>query len=137
MAAADSLFVRFGPLAELAPYHLMLFGTLLGTELYQSFVMTKVCYDALTMSAFTSLQKRVFPVYFRLQSILFLLTAATHPPYGPLSLVRSPGDLIPLAFGGALAALNLIIYGPRTQEMMVERIHQGKLALIHDEGDRR
>ncbi|KAL9600097.1 MAG: hypothetical protein Q9179_003327 [Wetmoreana sp. 5 TL-2023] len=129
MAAANSFLARFGPLAELAPYHLMLYGTLLGTELYQSFVMTKICYNALPMSAFTTLQKRVFPAYFRLQSILLLLTAATHPPFGPLSLVSLPGDLIPLAFGGALAALNLIIYGPRTQEMMVERIHQGNLAL--------
>ncbi|KAL2050415.1 hypothetical protein ABVK25_009249 [Lepraria finkii] len=63
----------------------MLYGTLPGTELYQSFVMTKICYDALPMPAFTTLQKRVFPVYFRLQSLLFLLTAATHPPYGPVS----------------------------------------------------
>ena len=90
--------------------------------------MTKICYNALTMSAFTTLQKRVFPAYFRLQSLLLLLTAVTHPPHGTLSLVGSPGDLIPLAFGGVMAALNLMIYGPRTQEMMVERIHQGSSA---------
>ncbi|KAL9585329.1 MAG: hypothetical protein Q9212_001588 [Teloschistes hypoglaucus] len=102
----------------------MLYGTLLGTELYQSFVMTKICYRALPMSAFTTLQKRVFPAYFRIQSILLFLTAATHPPYGPLSLIKSPGDWIPLVLGGVLAALNLITYGPRTQDMMVERIHQ-------------
>ncbi|KAK3172758.1 hypothetical protein OEA41_006082 [Lepraria neglecta] len=112
------------PLANLAPYHIMLYGTLLGTELYQSFVMTKVCYNALPMPAFTTLQKRVFPAYFRLQSLLFLLTAATHPPYGPVSLVSSAGDLAPMALGGALAVSNLVVYGPRTQEAMVERIHQ-------------
>lgn len=87
--------------------------------------MTKICYNALPMSAFTTLQKRVFPAYFRIQSTLLLLTAATHAPHGPFSLVKSPGDLIPLALGGALAALNLMIYGPRTQEAMVQRIHQG------------
>ncbi|MCJ1458213.1 hypothetical protein MMC28_008584 [Mycoblastus sanguinarius] len=102
----------------------MLYGTLLGTELYQSFVMTKVCYDALPMSAFTTLQKRVFPIYFRTQSLLLLLTAATHPPHGPFSLLTSLGDLIPLTIGGAMAVLNLSVYGPRTQNMMVERIHQ-------------
>ena len=90
--------------------------------------MTKICFNALPISAFTTLQKRVFPAYFRIQSLLLLLTAATHPPYGPLSLVRLPGDWIPLAFGGVLAALNLIIYGPRTQEMMIDRIHQGQFS---------
>ena len=91
----------------------------------KSFVMTKVCYNALPMSAFTTLQKRVFPVYFRGQTLLLLFTALTHPPYGPVSLVASIWDLIPLAFGGAMAALNLMVWGPRAQTAMTERIHQG------------
>ena len=87
--------------------------------------MTKVCYNALPMSAFTTLQKRVFPVYFRMQSLLFLATTLTVPPYGPISLMTSPWDLVPLAFGGAMAGLNLAVWGPRTQVTMIERIHQG------------
>ena len=35
MAIPNFSLVRFGLLAQLAPYHLMLYGTLLGTELYQ------------------------------------------------------------------------------------------------------
>lgn len=112
------------PLIGLASYHMIIYGTLLGTELYQSFVMTKVCYNALPMSAFTTLQKRVFPVYFRGQTLLLVLTALTHPPYGPVSLAASLWDLIPLAFGGAMAALNLMVWGPRAQTAMTERIHQ-------------
>lgn len=88
--------------------------------------MTKICYKALHISAFTTLQKKVFPAYFRIQSLLIFLTAATHIPYGPYSLVASAGDTITLAFAGGLALLNLTIYGPRTQEAMVERIHQGE-----------
>ena len=88
--------------------------------------MTKVCYNALPMSAFTTLQKRVFPVYFRGQTLLLVLTALTHPPHGPVSLATSTWDLIPLAFGGAMAALNLMVWGPRAQTAMVERIHQGE-----------
>ena len=131
------------PLIDLASYHMIIYGTLLGTELYQvlisrmriiapliygikSFVMTKVCYNALPMSAFTTLQKRVFPVYFRGQTLLLVLTALTHPPYGPVSLAASLWDLIPLAFGGAMAALNLMVWGPRAQTAMTERIHQGR-----------
>ncbi|KAL8978334.1 MAG: hypothetical protein Q9177_006428, partial [Variospora cf. flavescens] len=89
-----------------------------------TFVMTKVCYHALPMSAFTTLQKRVFPLYFRLQSLLLLLTAVTHPPHGPLSLATSFGDLAPMVLGGAMAGLNLLVWGPRTQDAMIERIHQ-------------
>lgn len=124
MAIASLSFAIIEPFTALAPYHLLLYGTLLGTELYQSFVMTKISYNALPISAFTTLQKRVFPAYFRLQSILTLLTAATHPPHGPLSLAKSLGDLAPLAIGGITAALNLLVYGPRAQTTMVERIHQ-------------
>ena len=89
--------------------------------------MTKVCYNALPMSAFTTLQKRVFPIYFRLQTLLILLTAVTCPPYGPVSLIFRLRDLIPMTLAGAMAALNLGVYGPRTQKAMIERIHQGKV----------
>ncbi|KAL8944142.1 MAG: hypothetical protein Q9216_000647 [Gyalolechia sp. 2 TL-2023] len=96
-----------------------------------SFVMTKISYNALPISAFTTLQKRVFPAYFRLQSLLILVTAATHPPHGPLSLFKSLGDVAPLAIGGTMAALNLTVYGPRTQTTMIDRIHQGEFEFFH------
>lgn len=88
--------------------------------------MTKICYQVLPTSAFTTLQKKVFPAYFRIQSLLILLTAATHIPYGPYSLVASTGDTITLAFAGGMALLNLTVYGPKTQEAMIDRIHQGE-----------
>ncbi|KAI9765797.1 MAG: hypothetical protein M1840_007079, partial [Geoglossum simile] len=89
-----------------------------------SFVMTKICYTALPSSAFTSLQKRVFPIYFRLQSLLVILTAITYPPSSLSSLASSTSDLLLLAFAGVTAVLNLVIYGPRTSRAMVQRIHQ-------------
>lgn len=118
-------FDMLAPLADLAPYHLLIYGTLLGTELYQSFVMTKLCYQALPMSAFTNLQKRVFPVYFTGQSLLVLVTAATVPPYGPASLIQEKSDWIPLAIAGATAVLNWTSAGPKTKQAMIDRIHQG------------
>lgn len=93
--------------------------------------MTRICFQALPISAFTTLQKRVFPAYFQIQNILILLTAVTYPPYGPYSLVRnSTGDAITLVFAGAMALLNLTVYGPRTQEAMIARIHQGQCSLL-------
>lgn len=93
--------------------------------------MTKICYQVLPMSAFTTLQKRVFPAYFRIQNLLFLLTAVTYPPYGPYSLVKnSTGDTVTLVFAGAMALLNLTVYGPRTQDAMIARIHQGPYSFL-------
>ena len=111
--------------SAMVPLHLFAFSTLLGTELYQTFVMTKLAYQALPRSAFTTLQKRVFPVYFQGQTLLLGLVVLTLPPHGPKSLVSSKSSLISLAAAGGTAVLNLLVYGRRTQELMVERIHQG------------
>lgn len=116
-------------LTNLAPYHLLGFGALLGTELYQTFFMTKVCYRALPMSAFTTLQKKVFPIYFSLQGILVAFTIVTYPPHGIASLSKSIADLSLLSFAGVMSLLNIVRYGPRTTSAMVERIHQGAVLL--------
>ncbi|KAI1630954.1 hypothetical protein F4809DRAFT_654399 [Biscogniauxia mediterranea] len=108
----------------LAPLHLLSFSTLLGTELYQSFVVTGICFSSLPRPAFVSLQKRLFPAYFRTQSLLLLLTAVTFSPYGSLSLVSRKGTWIPLLVAGATALLNLVVYGPRTSRLMLERAHR-------------
>ncbi|KAH6865197.1 hypothetical protein BKA58DRAFT_322228 [Alternaria rosae] len=110
--------------AVLPPVHLLAYSTLLGTELYQTFVMTKVSYQALPRSAFTTLQKRVFPIYFQSQSILLLIVAATCPPQGALSLLAEKSDWIAFAIAGVTAGLNLVKFGPRTKDLMIERVHQ-------------
>ncbi|KAF7502445.1 hypothetical protein GJ744_005809 [Endocarpon pusillum] len=111
--------------AHIAPYHLMAYGTLLGTELYQSFVMTKICYQALPMAQFTTLQKKVFPAYFRIQVALIALTAATFPTKSVVSLARAGWVFwVPLGTNFGMAALNWLVYGPRTQDMMIKRSHQ-------------
>ncbi|KAJ8126827.1 hypothetical protein O1611_g6811 [Lasiodiplodia mahajangana] len=108
----------------LAPLHLLFFSTLLGTQLYQTFVVTKIAHVSLPRSAFTTLQKRLFPIYFRGQSLLLLLTIATIPSRGPLTLIASKAVRIPFAIAGVTATLNLLVYGPRTRRIMIERIHQ-------------
>ncbi|GJC78116.1 putative mitochondrial outer membrane protein YPR098C [Colletotrichum liriopes] len=111
-------------MTNLAPYHIISYATLLGTSLFQTFVNTKICYNELPRSAFTTLQKRLFPVYFRCQAALLLLTAITFPPYGPPSLLKEKRDWIPLAFVGLTAMANLFIYGPKTRQAMIDRVHQ-------------
>ncbi|KAI1309921.1 hypothetical protein F5Y03DRAFT_347853 [Xylaria venustula] len=108
----------------LAPLHLLSFSTLLGSQLYQTFLVTKITHASLPRSAFTTLQKRLFPIYFRGQSLLLLLTVATVPPHGPFTVVADKAAWIPFAIAGITAILNYTIYGPRTRQIMMERIHQ-------------
>lgn len=112
----------------LAPLHLLSFSGLLGTQLYQTFVVTKICFTSLPRSAFTTLQKKLFPIYFRSQSLLLLLTVVTIPSRGPLTLLASKAAWIPFTIAGVTATLNWLIYGPRTRQLMIERTHQGTSA---------
>ncbi|CAH0054519.1 unnamed protein product [Clonostachys solani] len=107
------------------PAHLLCYSALLGTELYQSFVNTKICFLVLPRKPFTALQARVFPVYFRIQSLLLLLLAVTAPSRGLLSLIERKSNWVPLLVGTCTAALNLFVFGPRTSRAMVSIDQQG------------
>lgn len=111
----------------LAPVHFVVYSTLLGTQLYQTCVITHIAYESLPRSAFTTLQKRLFPIYFRSQSLLLLLLVATTPQHGPVSLFQSKVDWISMLVAGVTAGLNLVVFGPQTKDLMVERVHQGML----------
>ncbi|KAJ5675415.1 hypothetical protein N7462_008312 [Penicillium macrosclerotiorum] len=118
---------------NLLPYHLMSYGALLGTELYQkvkehttdwpgkSFVNTKICFQALPMREFIVLQKRIFPVYFGCQVGLTALTAATYPPYSLISLVKDPWGITSLAVVLVTGSLNWFVFGPRTTTTALEK----------------
>jgi hypothetical protein len=121
----DMLFSTILSIA-LPPLHLLAYSALLGTELYQTFVVTKITYRTLPRPAFVGLQKRIFPVYFETQTVLLLVVAVTSPPYGPVSLFKEARNWIPFAIAGVTAGLNLTAYGPRTRSLMIERANQGK-----------
>lgn len=110
----------------LPPLHLLSFSALLGMEIYQTFVMTKIAFQALPRTAFTQLQGRIFPVYFACQSTLLCATALTVPPWGLFSIVEKKSAWIPLLFAGITAGLNIIEFGPKSKNLMVARVHQGK-----------
>lgn len=105
--------------------HVLFYSVLLGSQLYQSFIVTKVTFAALPRPAFVSLQKRLFPIYFRTQTALIVLTAATFP-LGPSALIHSRFDCLPLLAAALPAGLNLAVYGPLTQNAMLERARQGR-----------
>jgi hypothetical protein len=109
------------------PLHLLSFSTLLGTELYQTFIITKVCFRVLPRPAFVRLQGRLFQIYFQGQMVLLLVAAATYPPYGPWSLVRNVKDLALLVGATAAGVANLLVYEPRTRHVMFEQTKKGKI----------
>ncbi|KAJ5148570.1 hypothetical protein N7448_000148 [Penicillium atrosanguineum] len=115
-------------MGNLLPYHLLSYGALLGAEVYQSFVNTKICYQALPMREFITLNKRIFPVYFGCQVGLAALTAATRPPFSIVSLVQDVWSVVPLGVVLVMGSLNWFIYGPRTTTASLVRrsLHENK-----------
>ncbi|EMD66744.1 hypothetical protein GGP41_008137 [Bipolaris sorokiniana] len=110
--------------AVLPPVHLLAYSALIGTELYQTFVVTKITYRTLPRPAFVGLQKQLFPAYFKAQSLLLLVVALTRPPYGPFSSFGELASCIPFVIAGVTTGLNLVLYGPRTRALMIERATQ-------------
>ncbi|KAH6633706.1 hypothetical protein C7974DRAFT_177043 [Boeremia exigua] len=118
-----------------ATYHLLSYGTLLGSTLFQSFISGVVAYRVLPRPQFSTLQKHTFPVYFTLQTAAPVALLLTYPS-GPSRLLPvlssahvlpTPTDnlssyLIATMFATALA--NLVYLGPQTTRVMVERKHQ-------------
>ncbi|TVY49857.1 putative mitochondrial outer membrane protein [Lachnellula cervina] len=115
-----------------APYHIITYGTLLGTEFFQSFVGGIVAFKALTRPQFSQLQQKIFPIYFSIQTALPVVLALTYPgsrnPLGPSSSLSGTlaesnrwSVLAPLAtmFVGGL--VNLVYVGPATTRIMRER----------------
>jgi hypothetical protein len=99
-------------------------------EVYQTFTVTKLNYRVLPATAFRTLQKAAFPVYFQTQVVLLLLVAVTFPPGGFLSLLEDKVSLIAFGAAGVPAILNYLVYGPRTIAAMINKTHQGKLRII-------
>ena len=112
--------------------HFLIYSTLLGTELYQTFILTKVSFQALPRPAFITLQKRLFPVYFRIQTLLLVLTAVTLPPRSLLSLSETKLDGALLLMAGVMAMGNLLVYEPRTRTAMdaVAKAGQGMKIIL-------
>lgn len=97
----------------------------------QSFINTKLCFQALPPREFLALQKRLFPVYFGCQVSLAALTAATRPPYGVISLAKEGWSAAPLVVVLATGTLNWLVYGPKTTTTaFIRRALQGELILF-------
>ena len=116
------------------------YGTLLGSQVFQSFIGGIVAYRALPRPQFSSLQQAIFPVYFSMQTALPIILALTYPGERTAIAFRPssfPGVfeqqnrlhvLTPLLTMFVTSFANLMAVGPATTQIMKERKHQGSLS---------
>ncbi|KAL4781500.1 hypothetical protein BJX76DRAFT_15334 [Aspergillus varians] len=113
------------------PFHILSYGTLLGVQLYQSFVSGIIAFRALPRPQFSSLQAKVFPTYFALQTALPVVVALTasrgEQPLGISGLLEPENHfkvLLPLATAFVTGLVNFAVLRKLTVDTMRERKHQ-------------
>ncbi|OAX83858.1 hypothetical protein ACJ72_01788 [Emergomyces africanus] len=117
----------------LAPFHILSYGTLLGTQAYQTFVGGIIAFKTLPRPQFSTLQASIIPVYFSLQAALPLVVAITYPGEktfigrGPSSLsgVFAEGQrtttLLPLLTMFLAGLTNRFVLGPMTAKIIRQK----------------
>ncbi|KAF2729190.1 hypothetical protein EJ04DRAFT_502784 [Polyplosphaeria fusca] len=116
--------------ANPAAYHILSYGALLGSTLFQSFIGGIIAFRVLPRPQFAVLQKNTFPAYFALQTITSLIMLLTYPagPTALLPLSSTPKvhTLHSVLIGIMLVCgvLNWTWVGPQTTEVMRLRKHQ-------------
>ncbi|KAH9898855.1 hypothetical protein F4778DRAFT_741330 [Xylariomycetidae sp. FL2044] len=120
-----------------APYHILSYGTLLGTQVFHSFVNSITSFKVLERPQFAILQRALFPVYFGIQTVTPVLLALTYPGSG--GLLGGPtgisgvlhesnrlGVLTPLAIAFSTGLVNLVYLLPETNKITAQRRQQEK-----------
>jgi hypothetical protein len=133
-------------------YHILTYGTLLGSNLFQTFLGGPLAFKALPRPQFSTLQQAIFPPYFTFQAALPVLLALTWPgdkiaQVGVKAITQNTGFWgifsdnsfwtagVPVAIMFATSAANLFVFGPATTKVMKERKHQGKIGWSRMEPD--
>jgi hypothetical protein len=129
-AMAKSVFL------SVAPYHILSYGTLLGTTFFHSFINGPVMFKTVTRTVFSAIQTNLFPFYFGIQTVGPVLMALTFPgsalfgiPSGPTGLLDGLvrwNSLVPIATTFVTGLVNLLVLLPATQKVMKERRGQVK-----------
>lgn len=133
----------FASLTDPKAYHIISYGALLGSTLFQSFIAGPFAYSALPRPQFATLQQKIFPTYFAFQTALPAVLALTWPGdkvaatsqaalrtdtgwRGVFQVANKWDALIPIGLMFGTGLLNLVLLGPATTKVMRERKHQGQ-----------
>ncbi|RDL40720.1 Uncharacterized protein BP5553_00699 [Venustampulla echinocandica] len=114
------------------PYHIISYGTLLGTTVFESCFAGIIAFNTIPRPQFSLLRNRIFPVYFSVQTTLPVVLALTYPGSGlPLGTASGLAGtfaevnrwkvLAPLATMFVTALTNLVLIRPATNNVMRQR----------------
>ncbi|KAI0439608.1 hypothetical protein F4803DRAFT_553925 [Xylaria telfairii] len=117
-----------------APYHVLSYGALLGTQFFHTFINSITSFKVLERPQFGILQRAVFPAYFGIQTAAPVVLALTYPashaaavPQG-ISGVLHPanrwGVLVPLTAALVTGLANLVYFLPETNKITAQRRQQ-------------
>ncbi|KAI6091864.1 hypothetical protein F4821DRAFT_225757 [Hypoxylon rubiginosum] len=123
-----------------APYHILSYGTLLGTQVFHTFINSVASFKVLERPQFAILQREVFPYYFGIQTAAPVLLALTYPgttrilkgidvPSSLAGVFDSSnrwGVLLPLGTVLATGLVNLAYLLPETNKITALRRQQEK-----------
>ncbi|TFB05907.1 putative mitochondrial outer membrane protein [Trichoderma ghanense] len=122
--------------ASAAPYHVISYGTLLGTTFFHSFINGIVMFRTVSRPSFSAIQSKLFPIYFGMQTAIPALLALTFPGNALLGikggiggLVDAPNkwsSLVPIATMFVSGLVNLVVLLPATIKTMKDRHGQAK-----------
>ncbi|KAF2635752.1 hypothetical protein P280DRAFT_473657 [Massarina eburnea CBS 473.64] len=113
-----------------AAYHVLSYGTLIGSTLFQSFISGIIAFRVLPRPQFSTLQKNIFPTYFILQTVTPALMILTYPSFttrlSPSSASSAQDKLALTLIGTMLVSgiANMVYVGPETTRIMGRRKHQ-------------
>jgi len=97
--------------------HLLSWGSLLGSIVFQTFVVGLALFKRVPRPTFRSVQEILFPRYFALNAACLAGTMAT----GALSLGAPNAQLATLGVGFAAVLSNIVVLEPKTSSVMNER----------------
>ncbi|KAI5859391.1 hypothetical protein GGS23DRAFT_325305 [Durotheca rogersii] len=123
-------------LFSLAPYHILSYGTLLGTQVFHTFFNSIAAFRVLERPQFAVLQRAVFPSYFGIQAAVPVVLALTYPSNrsagtawgfgGVFHASNRWGVLLPLGLMTLTGVVNLIYFLPETNKITALRRAQEK-----------
>ncbi|EMR68365.1 hypothetical protein MGN70_010983 [Eutypa lata] len=123
-----------------APYHIISYGTLLGTQVFHTFINSVSSFRVLERPQFAILQRAVFPWYFGIQTVAPVVLALTYPGIGGRSVLaaleagasvydrsvagvlQQPGAVLaPLAVACVTGLANWAYFLPETNKLTARR----------------
>ncbi|KAL7920531.1 hypothetical protein ACQKWADRAFT_298312 [Trichoderma austrokoningii] len=121
-------------IASVTPYHIISYGTVLGTTFFHTFVTTVVMIRSVDIKTFSAVLIKLWPYYFGVQAAGSAVLALTCPgssltPSGISGLLAPSnrwGTLVPIAATFVSSIVNLFVALPATLQVEQDRYEQGK-----------